>query len=222
MPVAKEARQAARSGQAAGVAGLLFAALLLTSLIIFNRLPQPEAGQDLTVWFEQEASSTISVLTLYLIPFAGIAFLWFMAVLRDHAGSREDRFFDTVMLGSGFIFVAVIFAGAAAYGSVLGRVSGGGPVEVTGEMVGYSRMLGFALFNVYAARVAGVFMMVSSSVIVRTGFLPRWIAVLGIAIALVLLLGTAYFQYFVYLFPAWVALVSVAILVELGRRADSA
>ena len=91
MPVAKEARRAARSGQAAGVAGLLFAALLVGSLLMFSRVPAPSAGQDLTEWFRDEASSTLSIICLYLIPFAGIAFLWFMAVLRDRAGSREDR-----------------------------------------------------------------------------------------------------------------------------------
>lgn len=213
----RKARSAARSGQAAGVAGLIFSALLLTSLILFNQIPQPTEGQDLLVWFEQEASSVISLVTLYLVPFAGITFLWFMAVLRDHAGSRQDRFFDTVMLGSGFIFVAMLFAGAGAYGSVLGAASGGGVVEITSDMVGFSRSLGFALLNVYGARAAGVFTMVSSSLILRTGFLPRWVAILGIAVALVLLLGTAYFQYFVYLFPTWVGLMSIAILITLGR-----
>ena len=215
-------RGAARSGQAAGVAGLLFSALLFTGLIMLTRIPQPIAGQDLTVWFEQEASSTISILGLYIIPFAGITFLWFMAVLRDYAGSRTDRFFDTVMLGSGFTFVAMLFAGGAAYISVLGRASGGGVVDVASEMVGYSRSLGFALTNVYGARAAGVFTMVSSSIMLRTGFLPRWLAVLGIVFALVLLLGTSYFQYFVFLFPGWVALTSIAILVVLRRNPDAA
>ena len=215
-------RGAARSGQAAGVAGLIFSALLFAGLILFARIPHPTPGQDLAVWFEQEASSTFALVGLYIIPFAGITFLWFMAVLRDYAGSRADRFFDTVMLGSGFTFVAMLFAGGAAHVTGLGRASGGGAVDVTSEMVGYSRSLGFALTNVYGARAAGVFMMVSSSIMLRTGFLPRWLAALGIALALVLLLGTAYFQYFVFLFPAWVALTSIAILVVLQRNPDAA
>lgn len=32
---------------------------------------------------------------------AGIAFLWFIGVIRDRSGAHEDRFFATVFLGSG-------------------------------------------------------------------------------------------------------------------------
>ena len=49
-------------------------------------------------------------LALNIIPFAGIAFLWFMGVLRDRFGQQEDRFFATVFLGSGLLFLAMLFA----------------------------------------------------------------------------------------------------------------
>jgi hypothetical protein len=44
--------------------------------------------------------------SLALLPFAGIAFLWFMGVIRNRLGEREDKFFATVFLGSGLLFVA--------------------------------------------------------------------------------------------------------------------
>ena len=50
---------------------------------------------------------------MYLAPFAGIMFLWFVAVVRDQIGEREDRFFATVFFGSGLLFVALLFAAAA-------------------------------------------------------------------------------------------------------------
>jgi hypothetical protein len=43
-------------------------------------------------------------LALYLVPFAGIAFLWFIGVLRDRLGELEDRFFATVFFGSGLLY----------------------------------------------------------------------------------------------------------------------
>ena len=46
---------------------------------------------------------------LGLVPFAGIAFLWFIGVVRDLIGDAEDRFFATVFLGSGILFVAIVF-----------------------------------------------------------------------------------------------------------------
>ena len=50
---------------------------------------------------------------LYLAPFAGIMFLWFVAVIRDQVGEREDRFFATVFFGSGILFVALLFVASA-------------------------------------------------------------------------------------------------------------
>jgi hypothetical protein len=55
-------------------------------------------------------------LALYLVPFAGIAFLWFIGVLRDRLGELEDRFFATVFFGSGLLFLAMLFASAAVAG----------------------------------------------------------------------------------------------------------
>ena len=49
-----------------------------------------------------------------IIPFAGIAFLWFLAVLRRRIGHGEDQFFATVFLGSGFLYIAMLFAADAA------------------------------------------------------------------------------------------------------------
>ena len=50
-----------------------------------------------------------------MAPFAGIAFLWFIGVLRNRVGALEDQFFSTVFLGSGLLFVASLFASAAGF-----------------------------------------------------------------------------------------------------------
>ena len=54
-----------------------------------------------------------------MVPFAGIAFLWFIGVVRDRIGEREDKFFATVFLGSGLLFVAMLFAAAAVLGGLI-------------------------------------------------------------------------------------------------------
>ena len=58
---------------------------------------------------------------LYLVPFAGIAFLWFIGVVRDRIGEREDKFFATVFFGSGLLFVAMLFAGRRRHRRPRGR-----------------------------------------------------------------------------------------------------
>ncbi len=57
--------------------------------------------------------------SLHLVPFAGIAFLWFIGVVREQLGDVEDRLFSTVFLGSGLLFLAMLFSGAAATNSIL-------------------------------------------------------------------------------------------------------
>jgi len=149
------------------------------------------------------------------VPFAGIAFLWFIAAVRHRIGAYEDRFFATVFLGGGLLFVAMLFAAAAAVGAPFAAVRFQDAPPPSADVIVFARGLGYTLLYVYAIRVAGVFMIVSSTIGLRTGTLPRWLAFLGYAVALVLLLSVSYSRGFVLIFPAWVSLVSI----ELLRRA---
>ena len=53
---------------------------------------------------------------LYLMPFAGIAFLWFVVALRMwiQASSREDALLSNVQLVSAIVFIGLFFAAAGA------------------------------------------------------------------------------------------------------------
>ena len=98
------------------------------------------------------------VLGLQLVPFAGIAFLWFIGVLRDRLGEREDQFFATVFLGSGLLFLAMLFASSALAGGIL-ILYGATPERLMESGIyGFARVVVYQIINVYAARMAGVFM----------------------------------------------------------------
>ena len=60
----------------------------------------------------------------HLVPFAGIAFLWFIGVVREQLGNVEDRLFSTVFLGSGLLFLAMLFIGAVNSTSLLAMLAG--------------------------------------------------------------------------------------------------
>jgi hypothetical protein len=119
---ATSALQRAKTPRAAAIAGIIFALLLITShLLIWISVPSNPLGPAADVI---NRSRTIS-LALNLLPFAGIAFLWLIGVLRDRLGEREDRFFATVFLGSGVLYISMVFIAAAVAGGVL-RVLGAG------------------------------------------------------------------------------------------------
>ena len=70
---------------------------------------------------------------------------------------------------------------------------------------------------VYSAKVAGVFMLATST-IARRATWSRWTYLSGFLIAVVLLLSVSFFEPIVLLLPAWVTVISVYILVTGGRR----
>ena len=49
----------------------------------------------------------------------------------------------------------------------------------------YARATGYIFMNVYAIKMAGVFMISTSTVVIYTKIAPRWIAVLGYVLACV-------------------------------------
>src|ERR1700734_1233450 len=105
-----------RTPRAAAVAGVVFSLLTLISFgLLWTAIPaDPQASGG---WL---AANTAEVaLALNLIPFAGIAFLWFIGVIRDRLGVREDRFFATVFLGSGLLFLGMLFVAAASVGGLI-------------------------------------------------------------------------------------------------------
>jgi hypothetical protein len=68
--------------------------------------------------------------------------------------------------------------------------------------------------NVYALKIICVFMISTSTVAIYTGIAPRWIALLGYVLALVLLVGSSYIAWSVLVLPVWVFLFSINILID--------
>lgn len=200
--------------RAAAVAGILFAGLLIVSIVLL-RWSAPADPLDPGGWLKTGAGRVL--LALHLVPFAGIAFLWFIGVLRDRLGAAEDRFFATVFLGSGLLFLAMLFVSAAAAGGLMIAYKAAPDGLLASPSFTVIRAVMYVAMNVYAVKMAGVFMIVTSTLAIRTGFIRRWIALLGYALAAMLLLSVGTFPEMLLVFPLWVLLVSVDILTD-GRR----
>jgi hypothetical protein len=83
-----------RSPRSAALAGIIFSGLIVASMLMLSSTTTLSPVDIKREWLEAKADAVS--LTLGLVPFAGIAFLWFTGVIRDHIGEREDRFFATV------------------------------------------------------------------------------------------------------------------------------
>jgi hypothetical protein len=199
------------------VSGMIFAGCYLASLV-FVRLAVPADPREPGAWLADPTLRSWVRLALNLIPFTGIAFLWFMAVLRNRVGGREDRFFATVFLGSGLLFVAMLFVAAAVSQALLDTFAAEGSLPTQSETYQALRAVGYALMNTFAVKMAAVFIIVTSTIGLRTAVFPRWMAFVGYALALVLLLTIGDFAWIALAFPSWVLLLSAYILVADFRR----
>jgi len=199
-----EARQALKTPRAAAIAGIAFSVLLGVSLLIL-RIALPSTPHEAGPWVTDPALKNAALFALNLVPFVGIAFLWFIGVIRDRMGAREDRFFATVFLGSGVLFVALLFVDVAITAGLLGAPSLNNDLWRFGHSVS-------ALLTSYALKMPAVFMFSTATITLRTRFMPRWLGWLGYAIAAVLLLGAGLAPWVELLFPIWTLLVSVHLL----------
>jgi hypothetical protein len=200
-----------RAPRAAAIAGILFAVLLIASFLLLRR-SIPADPLEAGVWLETNANSV--TMALNLLPFAGIAFLWFIGVLRDRLGEREDRFFATVFLGSGLLFLAMLFMSAAMVGGLIIAYTADPGRLIGSATFASARAIAYEIMNIYAIKMAGVFMIATSTLAIRTGFIARWIAWIGYAVALLLLLSSRYIEGILMVFPLWVLLISVYILID--------
>lgn len=196
--------------RAAAVAGVLFSVLMGASLII-ARLAVPAYQTDSGVWLHDPSRIIAVRFAIQLAPFAGIAFLWFIGVLRNRIGALEDQFFATVFLGSGLLFVASLFAFAAFSGALLEAVATN-RIQVGSESYYLTRQVIGSFLNVFAIKMAGVFILSTSTIMLRTRILPRWISFLGYSCAPVLLLVITSWPWIALMFPLWMLVLSTRIL----------
>lgn len=196
--------------RAAAVAGILFS-IFFTITIILIRLSVPTAPTTVNDW--TDATRSQIGLALRLMPFAGIFFLWFVGVVRDRLGEFEDKFFSTVTLGSGILFLGMTFVAMAIGAGMLAVYQIGGGQAMTVELYALNRAVMSQVFNTYGLKMAGVFMISISTLWLRTGVMPRLLCILTYLLALVLLVTTSLNLWMVLIFPAWVLVISVYILI---------
>jgi hypothetical protein len=200
-----------RTPRAAAVAGILFSVLLL-AVFWLMRLSVPADPHEPGAWLR--GGVTYVALALNLVPFAGVAFLWFVGALRDKLGAREDQFFATVFLGSGLLVLAMLFAAAAVVGAIIIAFHSAPEALIDSATFYFGRGLAYGMINIYVVKTASVFMITTSTIALYTQLTPRWLAIGGYVVAVVLLIGSYYLDWSILVFPLWVLLVSICILLD--------
>jgi hypothetical protein len=217
----------ARSIEAAAAAGVGYSLLAVLALTRMSSYPSLDATEaELTAWFDDDGNQVLLTGALGLASISAILFLWFVAVIRRRLGDREDRFFATVFFGSGIAYVAVWLVGAAVLAGPAVAMTMLDAAEVTPASASLAGGVAAALILVVAPRIEAVFIFSTSTVILRSKVLPSWLALVGYAAGLVMFLAPFVYLPLGYIFPAWVFMVSVMMLIvrpndlQANRNAD--
>jgi hypothetical protein len=212
-------RREIRSPRSAAIAGILFSLLIIATMLLTFSIATANPADVNSEWLE--TSSSAASLVIAIVPFAGIAFLWFTGVIRDRVGDREDRFFATVFFGTGIILVVMWFTWAATFGAIFGTYAVAAEVLVDNDIY----VFGFAFMNQiignYALRMAGVYMISIGTLWTRAEVMPRWMTIVTYVVALGFLFFAGTIRQARYIFPAWVFVVSVYILILNYRRTQN-
>jgi hypothetical protein len=201
----------ARTPRAAAVAGILFA-ILFSCCIVLPRLAAPADITDLNAW--TDTTRRMVSISLWLVSLAGVAFLWFIGVVRDRLGAFEDQFFATVVQGSGLLFLAMTFSAFAFAAGMFDALPFSGDQITAPDVYAVGRAVMSQMFNMYALKMAAVFMFSLTTLWVRTGMMPRWLCYISYAVALLMLFSLSLTLWMELWFPAWVLAVSTYFLIS--------
>ena len=152
------------------------------------------------------------MLAFNLVVFAMIGFIWFVAVIRHRIGDREPRFFATIFFGGGILYAALTLVGAAVLAAPLVLIEVGGQ-DPDPAVAATMRSFAVTILAGATPRVQALVVFSTATLGRLTETLPRWLVLLSYVFGLALFVTVTFFTPGIYMFPTWVAVVSVAILI---------
>lgn len=206
------------------VGGIVFVVLFVVGVFLLN-LPvggQGRSDETIRAFYAAAGNRTRVVVSVYVLAVAALAFLFFLADLYGTLRPVEPSSagLPLVALLAGLIFVGMLAAAGAAFGSLAGGMVFGGEPTTLGD-TGVARFLGqlgYGLILLYGCLAAALMVAVVSVVSLQTGIFPAWITWGGFVVALVLLAGVIFFP--MLALPLWVLAVSVTRLQRGSGVAD--
>ncbi|NEN07706.1 hypothetical protein G3T36_17765 [Diaminobutyricibacter tongyongensis] len=196
----------------AALEGLAAALLMTASIYLIERQPGVGTARPDLSWYGDPRNRALVEIGLDFGVVGMIGFLWFMAVIRRRLAEREDQFYATVFLGSGIMFAILATTAAVCAAAPTLVVHFGGEESLSDSTIALAHGLWFGLWGIGASRFAGFFMSATSTLGLRFGALPTWLGRIGYVLGLLLVITGAFAGPLDFLFPAWLALVSITLL----------
>ena len=219
-----EAEQPGRSLRRAAMLtaglGAAHAVLFIVALLLLADAPGPTADdQELIEYYSSEGSRRVTLAGLYVMPFAGIAFVWFIVALRmwiSASGRREDALFSNVQLVSGILYTALFLVSAAASAAIAAATEFT-DAEIDPAFARQFNQYGDTILFVFAMRMAAMFVFTTSTIARHAKILPTWFLRVGYAVGLFLLLSASFYRALSLVFPVWLLCLAVLLMLRARR-----
>lgn len=200
--------------EAAAVAGIVCA--IAWSLSLRGLLAAPAVGAseaEIVAYYAEPRTGTYALIWLQVLVLGTLAFLWFVGVIRGRLGENEPKLFGTVFFGASILLAGSLFIGASLLASPAVLVAVG-DVAPSPDAAALSRAAAATILSVFTPRVATLVMFATAGLGRVTGALPRWLVVVTYVIGAVSFVNVTISTPYVYSVPAWIALVSIVLLVR--------
>ena len=187
--------------------GAIHAVLFIAAFLILTHGPGIKASNEEIITYYSNSSSLRWQLIagLYLMPFAGIAFIWFIVALRAWAQGyvrRQNALLSNVQLVAGIIYTTLFFAGAAAISVTASTAQFSD--QINPDLARLFPQYGANLVLVFAMRMASMFVLTTTNIMRTTKVMPKWFAWIGYAVAIFLLLSASFNSLLIFVLPLWI------------------
>ena len=208
-----------KSAMLTAALGLLHSAFFVAAIYMVGKAPGPTATDaEIVEYYSGNERRWILAAGLYLLPFAGIAFIWFTVALRAWSKGyirRENALLSNVQLVAGVIYTAVLFV-AAASSSVSASVAEFSD-HIDPMLARQFPQFGSALIFVFAMRMAAMFVLTTTNIMKSTKITPKWFTILGYFVALFLLLTWSVDRALVLVLPIWITIFCILVILRARR-----
>jgi hypothetical protein len=207
----------------APLSGIIFVILMVVGTMFVADVPDPDAPQQqLATYLADSGNHMRNIMGAYIWVVGALAFLWFVtrlrAVLRGAEGGTGTL--SNLVFGAGVAFAAVWMVSAAAFAAVAYAVELRGATVSDPDFVKVLPQMAWMIL-LLGAGFAGLLLVLTTSILsLRTGVLPRWLAWLGIVVAIALLFDVIYVS--IGPFLLWVLLASIVLLLRREEPATAA
>jgi len=221
----RELSDTVKYARLSSISGIIFAALYVVALVLVHTTPTLSASDAEITAYYAGGSTLLVTVGLYLIPFAGIVFLWHAHCTRlliETRTASPSAIPYGLQLVSGVLFVVLLFAGTASAGSVaLLKDLTSAPLP-SADFIRGMLAVGYGMIFVYALRGAGMYALTTTNLLRQAGIMPKWVGLMSYLLAAFLLLSTVMHPAAMLIFPSWVAIAGLVIFIRAGRVAEPA